>query len=160
MDYNRFTLKLQNAIQDAAMAAAGKQHPEIVPADIIIALAEQKDGSFVSSGLRDSDKLLKDFWNTINDSNKVSVNLLTENSITIYTEGNGDKIIAIEVPRAERALRPVYINNNPYTGTFRRNFEGDYHCTKREVNAMIRDAVEEAFDGKFNSWQIGLAYYF
>ncbi len=44
MDYNRFTLKLQNAIQDAAMAAAGKQHPEIVPADIIIALAEQKDG--------------------------------------------------------------------------------------------------------------------
>ncbi len=24
----------------------------------------------------------------------------------------------------------------------------------------VADAVEEAFDGKFNSWQIGLAYYF
>ena len=115
---------------------------------ILLGIAEQKDGSFVSSGLRDSDKLLKDFWNTINDSNKVSVNLLTESSITICTEENGDKIIAIEVPRAERALRPVYINNNPYTGTFRRNFDGDYHCTKREVNAMIRDAVEESCDSR------------
>lgn len=75
--------------------------------------------------------------------------MLTESSITICTEENGDKIIAIAVPRAERALRPVYINNNPYTGTFRRNFEGDYHCAKREVvNAMIRDAAEEACDSR------------
>ncbi len=47
MDYNRFTLKLQNAIQDAAEQAAAKQHPEVVPADIIIALAKQKDGVLV-----------------------------------------------------------------------------------------------------------------
>ena len=79
---------------------------------ILLGVAEQKDGSFVTSGLSDPDKFMKDFWNTINDSNKVSVNLLTEGSITICTEENGDKIIAIEVPRAERALRPVYINNN------------------------------------------------
>ena len=44
MDYNRFTLKLQNAIQDAAEQAAAKQHPDVVPAYIIIALAKQKDG--------------------------------------------------------------------------------------------------------------------
>ena len=35
---------------------------------ILLGTEEQKDGSFVSSGLRDPDKLLKDFWNTINDS--------------------------------------------------------------------------------------------
>lgn len=35
---------------------------------ILLGIAEQKDGSFVSSGLRDTDKLLNDFWNTINDS--------------------------------------------------------------------------------------------
>ena len=115
---------------------------------ILLGIEEQKDGSFISSGLRDSGKLIKDFWNIINNPNKVSANLLTDNSITTYTEENGDEIIAIEIPRAERSLRPVYINNDFFGGTFRRNFDGDYHCTKREVNAMNRDASEETLDMK------------
>ena len=44
MDYNKFTLKLQNAIEEAAQSAASAQHPEVTPADIIIALTKQKDG--------------------------------------------------------------------------------------------------------------------
>ena len=115
---------------------------------ILLGVEEEKDGSFVTSGLRNSDKLIKDFWNIINNVNKVSVNLLTDNSITTYTETNGDEIIAIEVPRAERSERPVYINDNPMKGTFRRNHEGDYHCTKREINAMIRDNSEKTMDTK------------
>ena len=115
---------------------------------ILLGVEEKKDGSFVTSGLRNSDKLIKDFWNIINNVNKVSVNLLTDNSITTYTETNGDEIIAIEVPHAERSERPVYINDNPMKGTFRRNLEGDYHCTKREINAMIRDNSEKTMDTK------------
>ena len=44
MDYNKFTLKLQNAIEEAAQSASSAQHPEVTPADIIIALTKQKDG--------------------------------------------------------------------------------------------------------------------
>ena len=33
-------------------------------------------------------------------------------------------------------------------GTFRRNFEGDYHCTRLQVKAMLRDQTERTMDGK------------
>lgn len=33
-------------------------------------------------------------------------------------------------------------------GTFKRNWEGDYHCTPREVKAMLRDQAEESPDMK------------
>ena len=38
---------------------------------ILLGVEEEKDGSFVTSGLRNSDKLIKDFWNIINNVNKV-----------------------------------------------------------------------------------------
>lgn len=109
---------------------------------------EQSDGSFTSSGLFDFDKVMKDFWNIINNSNKVSVNLLTENSVKTHTLDDGSFVVSIEVPRAERSLRPVYINGNVYEGSYRRNGDGDYHCSKREINQMIRDAAEATPDMK------------
>ena len=33
-------------------------------------------------------------------------------------------------------------------GTFKRNWEGDYHCTPREIKAMLRDQAEESPDMK------------
>ena len=33
------------------------------------------------------------------------------------------------------------------SGSFRRNYEGDYHCTEDEVKAMIRDANDSGNDG-------------
>ncbi len=35
-----------------------------------------------------------------------------------------------------------------FNGTFRRNWEGDYHCTRSEVLAMLRDTPEETMDMK------------
>lgn len=115
---------------------------------IVLGLEEKEDGSLSTSGMKNAIKLKKEFWNTINNHNKVSLNLLTEKDITTYEEQNGDVILAIEVPRAGRADRPVYINNDFYNGTYRRNFEGDYHCTKREIHAMLRDEPEETMDTK------------
>ena len=39
------------------------------------------------------------------------------------------------------------MNDNIYKGTYRRNQEGDYRCTERQVRAMIRDSFEEGNDG-------------
>ena len=54
--------------------------------------------------------------------------------------------MAITVPRANREQRPVYINGDIFKGTFRRNWEGDYHCTPSEVRAMLRDQTEQTMD--------------
>lgn len=113
---------------------------------IILGVSENKDGSLFTTGLKDIDKLLKDFWNQIH-SNKVSVNLLTEKDVEIY-KYNDDDIIVIHVPKATREQKPVYINNDLFKGTYRRDHGGDYHCTKDEVLAMLRDQTNNTMDAK------------
>jgi predicted HTH transcriptional regulator len=48
---------------------------------------------------------------------------------------------------ADFRMKPIYLNGNVYKGTYRRNHEGDYHCTERQVRAMIRDSFEDGNDG-------------
>ena len=59
----------------------------------------------------------------------------------------GDRIIVIEVPRAQCCYKPVFIDGNPVSGTYRRNGEGDYHCTEEEMRAMYRDVAEARSGG-------------
>lgn len=88
---------------------------------------------------------IKDFWNTIN-SDKVSSNILVDANVGTC-EVKGATIIWVNVPQANYRQRPVYINGNPIKGTFKRNYEGDYHCTEDEVKAMLRDASDSGNDG-------------
>lgn len=103
---------------------------------------------FTITGVDDADKIRKDLWNTVNSREKVNVNLLDDEDIQTV-ESEGKSVIAITVPRAEVKLRPIYINNNPMRGTYRRNHEGDYHCNESMVKMMMRDAFDEGNDGMF-----------
>jgi len=78
---------------------------------ILLGISEQKDGRFVTTGLKDPEKLRKDFWNTINNRKKVSVNLLTDEDLQFYEIGS-DYILAIYIPKAPRECKPVYINDD------------------------------------------------
>src|SRR5262249_39607416 len=44
--------------------------------------------------------------------------------------------------------RPVYVGQNPLTGTYRRTFEGDYRCTHDEVGRLLADRAEEPADSR------------
>lgn len=80
--------------------------------------------------------------------------MLTDNDVKIY-EISGGVIMVITVPRAIRDQKPVYINGDIFKGTFRRNWEGDYHCTPGEVRAMLRDQTEQTMDMKIlEDWDI------
>ena len=57
-----------------------------------------------------------------------------------------DVIMVIWVPSAKREQKPVYVNDDLFGGTFRRNWEGDYHCTRLQVKTMLRDQAEETMD--------------
>ena len=81
-------------------------------------------------------------WDDLNNPSCVNVNLLTDNDVSISYDA-GAPYIVIEVPRAPRQDRPVYIRNNLASGSFRRNGEGDYHCTSEELKALVRDGGEE-----------------
>ena len=87
----------------------------------------------------------KEFWDCINNRNKTSINLLMDKDVVTYDMGD-DVIMVIHVPRAGREQKPVYINGDMWSGTFRRNWEGDYHCTPSEIRAMLRDEPENGFN--------------
>ena len=83
----------------------------------------------------------------MNNPKKVSINLLSEDDVQTYEVGdNKDVIMVIYVPMAKREQKPVYINNDIFNGTFRRNYEGDYHCTRLQVKTMLRDQTERTMD--------------
>lgn len=104
-----------------------------------------KKKRFSFCNLNNPSKMIKNFWDTIN-SKKVSTNLLLDKNIGIC-QIEGCNIIWIEVPQADYRYRPVYLNENPLKGSYKRNHEGDYHCTEEEVKAMLRDASDFGIDG-------------
>lgn len=106
---------------------------------ILLGVEEYKDKTLHTVDLPDPDSLVREFWDKVNDPNKASVNLLTKRHIRIE-KVNGDRIIVIEVPRAPRYQKPVYIDGNAASGTYFRCGEGDHHCTAEELQAMYRDA--------------------
>ena len=105
---------------------------------ILLGVREDKDKTFHTVDLPDPERLQKEFWDAINNPNKASVNILSAKDVRIETV-NGDRIIVINVPKADRTYKPVYVEGNPLN-TYRRNGEGDYKCTKEEYQAMVRDA--------------------
>jgi hypothetical protein len=44
-------------------------------------------------------------------------------------------------------MLPIYIEENPMNGTFKKNNEGDYHCSEGEVRAIMRDQNPDGNDG-------------
>ncbi len=114
---------------------------------IILGIKELEDKSWKTTGLKaaDKEKLLDNFWNLIHNSQKVNINLLSENDVEIY-EVEEDLIIVIYVPMAKREQKPLFINNDLFGGTFRRDHSGDYHCTRLQVKAMLRDQTDNTMD--------------
>ena len=112
---------------------------------IVLGVKEEKDGSWKTTGLQNEVKLRKDFWDTINNRKKVSINLLADDDVETYRIDE-DIIMVIHVPMARREQKPVYINDDLFGGTFRRDGEGDYHCTRLQVKTMIRDQADNTMD--------------
>ena len=107
---------------------------------IVLGVIEKK-GKFYIDNLSDEqiEKYTKDFWNNVNNRATVSCNLLKTEDVVVE-DYKGHKLMLFFIPRASREQRPVYRTSQPYNGTFKRNHEGDYKCTEREVQRMFSDA--------------------
>ena len=106
---------------------------------------KQKGDDFELKGINNPEAMQKNFWNSHNNPQKLNAPVCNDADISLL-KINGSNILAIYVPRAGRTQRPVFINGNPLTGTYKRNYEGDYCCTEPEVRQMLRDAGEDPQD--------------
>lgn len=112
---------------------------------LLLGVEEKKDGSFFIHDLPEPQRLVDEFWSIISDSERVSRNILKPEHVRIE-ELNGKRMISIIVPRAERRERPIYIGTDIYTGSYRRDGEGDYHCSREEIEHMLKEAEEESIN--------------
>ena len=106
---------------------------------ILLGVKELPDKSLQALDLLDPQWLIEDFWAILNDPDRVSVNILTEDHVQIH-EVDGKHIIAITVPRGAPQQQPVYLNRDPYRETYRRNGEGDFRCSREAVEQMLATA--------------------
>ncbi len=111
---------------------------------ILLGVEERADHSLRAVDLPAPEKLIEEFWEIVQNPARVSKNVLKEEDVCVRLV-DGKKIVVITVPPAPPACIPVFIGNRR-TGTYRRNGEGDYRCTAREINAMLRAA--RAFGNK------------
>ena len=105
---------------------------------------KEENHKFSVVGVEDARKIITDFWNTVH-GDKVSAVVVYERDVRIE-DIDGKQIIVVEVPRADRVDKPVYVGEDVYKGSFRRNGEGDYRCSREDVTAMIRDSCAETAD--------------
>lgn len=112
---------------------------------IVLGAKEKPDGTFDFIGIGDPHNLQKDFWNGVNNTQKVSANVLRNHDLQVVTI-EGKEIVVIDVPRAPRHVRPVYVGSNPLTGTYRRDYEGDYRCNEPTVRRMMAEATQDSRD--------------
>ncbi|MEG3838937.1 RNA-binding domain-containing protein [Microcoleus sp. herbarium14] len=111
---------------------------------IVLGVKETRIG-FEISGVRNPNVLIKEFWNNHNNSQKLNFSICGNSELqTLKIEAHN--LVVIKVPRATRTQRPVFINNNPMIGTYKRNHDGDYRCTDAEVRQMLRDANDAPQD--------------
>ena len=96
-------------------------------------------------GVSNSAKLIKQFWDGVNNREKVSVNILFDRHV-YSAKCRGHNVVVIEVPRADRRERPVFVGHDVFKGTYRRNGEGDYRCSREAVLSMLRDASDVTAD--------------
>ena len=156
---------LREDIDFEAKRAAGKEGKGALPADlwetysafantdggtIILGVSERKR-RLVITGVEQPDKVLDDFWAQINNPQKVSRNILTQHLVKKYVTESGHWVILIDVPRASRKERPVFIKGNPLTGTFKRLQSGDYRCSEEEVRRMLAEQAEDERDARILS---------
>lgn len=112
---------------------------------ILLGVEESRDKELRVTGVPDAQGYIDIVWQTVNDPARVSVNILTPEDVAVHTI-DGKAVLVISVPRAGRRQRPVYIGDSPFTGSYRRDGEGDYHCSAEEVRAMLRDRDDAPAD--------------
>jgi ATP-dependent DNA helicase RecG len=107
---------------------------------------DEREDALVIEGVRNAAALVQELHDQIRNAQKISYPVCGGEDVSIEPLGDDRQVIVVRVPAASRRIRPVYINGNPYLGTYLRRHAGDYRCTKPEVDRMMREASDISAD--------------
>ncbi len=153
---------LRESVDLECKLAAGRDGQGAVPEDfwptysafantqggMVVLGMREKHGHFSIEGIANVPKVRKELFDSLNNRQRVSANLLTDASVREVTM-DGKTILLIEIPRATRKQRPVFLTTNPFAGhTYRRLNDGDCWLPDEEVKRMLAEQVEDSRDDR------------
>lgn len=155
--------RLTESVELECKLAAGRDGKGAIPRDlwetysafanthggvILLGIREKPKGRFRIEGVQEPQKVIGDLFNTLNNTSKVSINLLQDSHVEVL-DVHGKSVIQITIPQATRKQKPVYIGHTPFNGnTYRRLHEGDRICDDETVKRMLAEQVEDERDSK------------
>jgi ATP-dependent DNA helicase RecG len=115
---------------------------------VVILGVREMLGQFIVEGIANITKVRRELFDSLNNRQKVSANLLTDASVREVVL-DGRTVLVVEIPRATRKQRPVYLTTNPFAGhTYRRLNDGDRILPDEEVKRMLAEQVEDSRDDR------------
>ncbi len=112
---------------------------------ILLGIEEKPSEVFTVVGIENPTKFVNELWDGLNNHQRVNINFLRNSDVKIL-KVSGLHVVRVHIPRATRTQRPVFVGQNPMTGTYRRNFRGDYRCDDATVRRMLAEQIEETRD--------------
>lgn len=110
---------------------------------IILGIKEHHDrqlpDKFEIVGIEDINKIREEFGSQLDNPEKVSRNLLTDDNV-YSLDVDGKQILIVNVPEADYRQKPIYLHKNKVSHSYKRTFEGDAHLTDDDLALMLRDA--------------------
>ncbi len=114
---------------------------------ILLGVKETKEHNFEVYGIQNTQKVLDEFWTSLENRQIISKNITKEEDVQIISIDDKD-IIQIYVPRASREDKPLYRTSNPMDGTYQRLHSSDILCSKDIVKRMLSEQLEDSRDDK------------
>mgnify|MGYP005990531711 FL=1 len=104
--------------------------------DILLGLRELEDESYQLAGIENTDKVINELWQGLNNKAITNANLIPKNWIKVVTI-MGKNIIHILVPKAPPEQKPIYISTDPLTGTYVRLGSADMQQDPITVSRLL-----------------------
>ena len=94
------------------------------------------------TGVKDAYKLRDDLFNILNNPNKVSENIISNEDVRVEEIDDGLQVLIIIVPEAQYNLKPIFLNRNPREA-YERLGEGDRKLSNEKYKALVVGAKKE-----------------
>ncbi len=91
---------------------------------IILGVEERGEDELVLVGVKESERMIDELWQMLDDRRVVSANILSERDIFVVEQG-GVKLVVVRVPSAPAEQRPIYLGADPRSGSYVRLSESD-----------------------------------
>ena len=115
---------------------------------VVVLGVREKQQQFVVEGIPHVAKVRKELFDSLNNRQKVSANLLTDSDVREIVL-DGRTLLVVEIPRANRKHRPVHLSTNPFAGhTYRRLHDGDRPLPDDDVRRMVAEQIEDSRDSR------------